>query len=309
MSIVICQIIDDQCGLMIADRTRNYSSHRDTIDDNIYEIDDDKPVVMAGTGDASTIKDIINKTNDRSSEAQTLEDLTAIAGAEIRQNRLEKIDNRLESSYGVTSKDIARGFQVIDGEKVEINRKALEFYEQMVKGQDQAIQRIANTHFLMVGKMRSDEEIEIYATQLSDGTPNIASLPYMSVGSGHDYAQATLDEYYQGRPSQDKLDTGETLFSGLKAYTRAERGNQGVQGTANIKLIEDDDIKTAPYNNSVLMAEIVKGAENDFLREEFAQETLPELFKESEYEPVKEEMHEEAPDPEKFYLHLRGHNV
>ena len=157
MTLIIGQVINDESGLMIADRATNYSGRTAMTADKIREIDDDTPVVMAGTGDASTIKDVINKTNDRSSEAQTLEDLTAIAGKEIRQNRLQKIDNRLESSYGVTSKDIARGFQVIDGEKAEINRKAVKFYEQLVQGKDQTIQRLDNTHFVMLGNMQGDE--------------------------------------------------------------------------------------------------------------------------------------------------------
>lgn len=254
----------------------------------------------------NTVK-IIDKTVQRSNQASHIETLATITGQEIRRNRLEAINNRLESSYEVTRKDIARGYTVEDGEQIRINPKAEEYHVKLVKSQDQLINGIDNTVFLLMGQMREDDNIQIHYTNKGDGTPKVVSLPYFTIGSGHDLARATLDEYYQEKPLQEKLNKAETLFSGLKAYVRAELGNHGVQGTASIKLIENDQILTPPHNNSVLMTHIFKGTKGNYLRKEFALETLPELLRPNTFDTVSAAVEKEVDDVDKFEKYLLGY--
>ena len=336
---------DQYSGAMVCDEQRHWNSERI----KIYAADKVRPIVPAeirarygiaaayGNTGTSAIGDELRLTMYREvdslfnrkcleegkepDEFLTIHEVARLGWDVIRKMKHKHVDEYLQTKYGLTRKDILRGFKIRNGNEIPIKNPDVI--------QD-AMDNIARSPNLpgsdavfgnggILAGFDQTNGFQIYAYSMKEGTMEPAESGYAALGSGGDTTNFIIPQFLNRIGVEGRENGFEPVFGVwalLDAVNMAAEHNLGVGGYYNIVLFDQrGDPDTGMFreindHRSKLVCEAIRAHRNKFINTASCKGILEGiLFQNKTAEWGEDVLWTQTPDVHGMHRLFRGYPV
>jgi len=274
---------------------------------------------LSGVGDGQFLIDIINFTSrfvksNQDAEFESADELLLAMREPITQIKEDRLNTLLLNHTGISLDEFRLGRGITKNqEPFDIPPEAKDFYEHIITGDHPAVEGLIGSEIMSLAYTPQDGVSLHILKNFSDGTFRRTIVPYKSVGSGSDMADAVLSDFYE-KHEKDQLQNinkYDGLVSLFQATDKAAHRNAGVGGIYGVVIISGGQLITPHENNIKLSTEIVKGYKKKYLPKDFTHDALESLlYQDAPYLSWERKMWQVAgPQKNEFSRLLRGYHV
>lgn len=316
MTVLIGMEVDENSGLLIADEVVSKQDRELSYKSKIKTYKNEDGAAFVGrTGVIHTSETVLNSLDDF--VLDSIGRLSSAIQSENTEHRQDVIDMRLMTGCGVDTYDVSAGFTLDDeGNKIPVDEEVKEIRRNLWKGDDAEVKKVDDVEYLVAGSF--DGTFNMQMLQGPSKIPEYVAMPYKSMGTGSDLANAVLDHTFSQRNENEPLTVEEGTKIAIKAWNRAASQNIGVGGRPDIKIYEatenDYSVTDPGFDEGNLISELVTGYTTLFenkrlLPNEFVDEAIQDVLKDKNIDEVEEAMWNETTNETALNRVLRGYSL